>query len=138
MPVVEDRACRDLFPMHWSTGMVCAGQVGGANCLVRMHVKGQTCARLLWNPTCCLLPPPPGRPRRRDGVWRAAAGRPVVHLGVHSPPGPRHLQQDLPVHPLDEGRDAEPLTHLSPPDHPPSEGDAPPDWAGPSIESNGE
>lgn len=55
VPVVDDRTCRELFPMHWSYGMFCAGQVDGTNCLVRIDMKGQTCARLLWNPMCCLL-----------------------------------------------------------------------------------
>lgn len=36
VPVVADKICRDLFPMYWSDGMVCAGQVDkNKNCLVR-------------------------------------------------------------------------------------------------------
>lgn len=98
---------------------------------------------------CCLLTKvspvaPPGRPRRRDGVWRAAAGRPVVRLRVQQPPGPQHVQQDLPVHQVDEGGHAEPLAHLgadSAPHHPPL-GErgrgcrGPPGCGGSSIESS--
>uniref|UniRef100_A0A674N146 Trypsinogen-like protein 3 n=1 Tax=Takifugu rubripes TaxID=31033 RepID=A0A674N146_TAKRU len=117
VPVVDDRTCRELFPMHWSHGMVCAGQVDGTNCLVRVDTRSDLCTSAVslsnvWSVAG------PGRPRRCDGVWRAAAGRPVVQLWVLQPSGPQHLQQNMPVHQVDEGRNAEQLTHLGP-DHPP-------------------
>lgn len=39
VPVVADQVCRDLFPMFWGDGMVCAGQVDKNNCLVRTETN---------------------------------------------------------------------------------------------------
>lgn len=39
VPVVADQVCRDLFPMFWGYGMVCAGQVDRNNCLVRTETN---------------------------------------------------------------------------------------------------
>lgn len=39
VPVVADYVCRDLFPMFWADGMVCAGQVDKNNCLVRTETN---------------------------------------------------------------------------------------------------
>lgn len=57
VPVVDGRACRRLFPMHYSEGMVCAGQVGGTNCLVSGHARVRLVPVAVWNPRCCLWPP---------------------------------------------------------------------------------
>lgn len=52
VPVVADQICRDLFPMFWSDGMVCAGQVGQNNCLVRTEmndpISSASASSLLW------------------------------------------------------------------------------------------
>lgn len=39
IPVVADEICSELFPMFWSYGMVCAGQVDTNNCLVRTEAN---------------------------------------------------------------------------------------------------
>ncbi|XP_003976944.2 trypsinogen-like protein 3 [Takifugu rubripes] len=62
VPVVDDRTCRELFPMHWSHGMVCAGQVDGTNCLddrgAVMECGGQL-QGVQWYSFGCSNPPDP-------------------------------------------------------------------------------
>lgn len=36
VPVVDDNTCRNMYPMYWTPGMVCAGQANRDNCLVSM------------------------------------------------------------------------------------------------------
>lgn len=125
VPVVADQICRELFPMFWSDGMVCAGQVDTNNCLVRTEVNdpisSASASDLPTSGLNLLSFYPPERQRQCDGVRRAAAGHPLARSRVLEPARSQHVHQNMQVHPLDQGYNAEKFAHLnsdSAADHP--------------------